>query len=422
MKRSFAASALLCILLAGVPASAALRPISSSQPTVVSEVKGSTHYAAKSEPIRFLPTNTQYNVGQKELVFSLTNTTTVPITITGEGTLETELEKQIQYIVPRRATESESILPSGISADVAGQVIAPGETCLLSLYTEHYRPTKLNGAVTVFQEGKYRLSLTFEKPDGSSFDWASTHFRMVAGETPSAPESVSLTAGRKCYAPATPQISYRLENRMDGTVSYTGGVSVQKLRGGRWTTLSGVHDMGTASTCAPGETVEGILTFDDKLGEGTYRLVTNVTGINFVSGQFTVPGNNRLRLSIVPVQASVDWYAPGEDKRVKKDWWGKTGQTRDLWMTADDLYDGQSAPLALLRELEAFYESKEPVGFKKDILVEVTLWDANDKNVTASLFSNNNGTYCLVADKWYQNSDTNVLTRIEDALDQVATT
>lgn len=421
-KTIFAAALAACICCAGVTPHALLRQVQTPQPTEVSSAEGSQLYPAASDPARFLSVNTQYNVAADYLYLSFTNNGPNNVSLTGEGFLETE-GKWKQYLhMPRHDTALASAAESGILAEAVGRPIAPGETFLFQMYVGHYKPLSVKGRTLPFREGSYRAAVTVQRENGSAYEWACLPFRVVAGEVQADQNNVSVSVDRAAYSPRTSVIRYTIQNRTAGDLWYDSAARLQKLSGDYWVDVAGSRQAESEPrqlSAGASDAAEIKLGPDAALSPGTYRIAKTMAGLDLSSGQFTVPGEGALRLSIVPKQVSVDWYALAYQDKVKRGYWNRTEAGRDLWLTADDLYDGQSAPEGILRELEAFREDEEPVGFSRDNVVEVTLWDAGDRNITASLTENAAGTYCLVNEKWYKSSDTNVLDRIKTALTAV---
>lgn len=422
MKKMFFASALAaCVLLASVSPRALLRQFQSPQPTEASKAEGSQLHPSASDPARFVSVNSQYNTAADSLYLSFTNHGGVPVSLTGEGSLEIEQSWKTYYLVPRHDTVGAAASESGVPPEALGKSVAPGETLLFEMYVGHYKPIHVSGSSLPFLEGSYRASVQVRREDGSTYEWACMPFRMVAGQVQADRNNVTVTVDRAAYSPRAKLIRYTIENRSGGDLWYDDSARLQRLFGeSRWVDVDGSQQpSGQLRQLPSGASDTGSVTVspDFSLGAGTYRVVKSVAGLELASGQFTVPGSGALRFSMEPKQVSVDWYAKDEDDKVKRGWWTRTRTGRDLWLSEDDLYDGESAPTAILRELEAFVPSQEPVGYSKDTLVELTLWDAADNNATASLLYHSTGTYCLVDGKWYKSGDTHVLDRIKTALE-----
>lgn len=425
-KNVFAAALAACMLCASVMPQALLRQFQTPQPTQVSAAEGSQLHPnpAKPEPARFLSVNSQHNCAVENLYLSFTNNGASPVTLTGEGSLEVENGWKQYYLVPRHDTAESAAAKSGISPEAAGRAVAPGETFLFQMYVGHYKPVSVSGGVLPFAEGSYRVSVEVLPENGAAYSWACLPFRIVAGEVQADQNNVSVNVARAAYSPRTTAIQYTIENHTGGDLWYDGSARLQRLVGeSRWTDVSESRQAaGDLRQLPAGSSDVGTIAFTDgyALSPGTYRVVKSVAGLDLSSGQFTIPGNDRLTFSIIPTQVSVDWYAKADHDLVKRGWWTRTQTGRDVWLTAGDLYDGESAPLAMLRELEAFQPAEEPVGYSKDTLVEITLWSAGEKNITASLTANSTGTFCLVDGKWYKTGDIHVLDRVKTALDAVS--
>lgn len=420
-KMIFAAALSACVLLAGVTPRALLRQFQSPQPTEASPAAGSQLHPSAPEPARFASVNSQYNVSADSLYLSFTNQSDFPVSLTGKGNLEIEKDWKTYYIMPRHDTSAAAASESGVAASVVGQPVAPGETLLFELYVGHYKPIHVSGSTLPFVEGSYRVSVQVRNENGSTYEWACLPFRMVAGQVQADQNNVTVSVGRSAYSPRTKLIRYTIENHSGGDLWYDSSARLQRLFGdSRWVDVDGSRQPGGEMRQLPSgasDTGSIAVSPDHSLGAGAYRVVKSVAGLDLASGQFTVPGSDALRFSLVPKQVSVDWYAKDEDEKVKKGWWTRTSAGRDLWLSEGDLYDGESAPAAILRELETFLPCQEPVGYSRDSLVELTLWDASDNNVTASLLHHSTGTYCLVGDKWYKSGDVRVMDRIKTALE-----
>lgn len=422
-KQVFTAALAAGMICASVSPQALLRQYETPQPTAASPAEGSQLYPASTEPARFVSVNSQYNTAADSFYLSFTNNSSSPVTLTGEGNLEIEKEWKQYLVIPRHGTAFAPAAESGISGEARGRSIAPGETFLFSMYVGHYKPVRVDGASTPFMEGRYRVSVEVIREDGSAYQWACLPFRIVTGEVQADQQNVTVSVSRAAYSPRTISIGYMIENHSGGDLWYGGGARLQRLSGDRWSDVAGSEQVsGDLRQLASGASDAGVITVSGRfnLSPGTYRAVKTVAGLDLASGQFTVPGDDALRLPIEPVQVSVDWYALDETERVKLPWWTRTKTGRDIWLTADDLYDGQSAPEAILRELEAFQLDTEPTGYSKENLADVTLWDAGQNNLTATLIGHSTGTYCLVDGKWYKTGDTHVLDRIKTALDAVS--
>lgn len=425
-KNIFAAALAACMLCASVAPQALLRQFQTPQPTEASAADGSQIHPnpAKPEPARFLSVNSQYNYAVENLYLSFTNNGGSPVTLTGEGSLEVEKNWKQYYLVPRHDTAEADASQSGISSEAVERTVAPGETLLFQMYVGHYKPISVSGATLPFTEGTYRVSVEVRPETGAAYSWACLPFRVVAGEVQADQKNVSVTVGRAAYSPRTTAIRYTVDNHTEGDLWYDDSAKLQKLVGdSRWTDVSDSQQAaGELRQLSAGSSDVGTIAFsgDYALSPGTYRVVKSVAGLDLASGQFTIPGKDALTFSIIPTQVSVDWYAKADRDLVKRGWWTRTQTGRDLWLTADNLYDGQSAPMGIMRELEAFQLGEEPVGYSKDTLVEVTLWTASEKNITASLMANSTGTFCLVDGKWYKTGDTHVLDRIKTALEAVS--
>lgn len=425
-KNIFAAALAACMLCASVTPHALLRQFQTPQPTEASAAEGSQIHPnpAKPEPARFLSVNSQYNYAVENLYLSFTNNGVSPVTLTGKGSLEVENNWKQYFLVPRHDAAEAAAGQSGISGEALERTVAPGETLLFQMYVGHYKPVNVSGATLPFAEGTYRVSVEAQPENGVAYTWACLPFRIVAGEVQADQKNVSVAVGRAAYSPRTTAIQYTIENHTGGDLWYDGSAKLQRLVGdSRWTDVSESQQAaGQLRQLPAGSSDAGtiVLSADHALSPGTYRVVKSVAGLDLASGQFTIPGAGALTVPIIPTQVSVDWYAKADHDLVKRGWWTRTQTGRDLWLTADDLYDGQSAPLAMMRELEAFLPGEEPVGYSKDTLVDITFWNAGEKNVSASLMANSTGTFCLMDGKWYKTGDIHVLDRIKTALDAVS--